>query len=335
MINGAGGLLLYLWVLFGFIAIAISLVVSLLQRRVLIRIQRFSLPVRHTLLWCLALMPYLIGLYIAALTLVPSLEHMFKLSIDHCHLHGDAHGHLCWAHTPVFVLTSWQGLIAAAFAVLAGWSLAKTFYRGLRHHHYSRLLTNLAESNQGIHHLESDVPSAFTVGLLRPRVLVSRALTEGLSSAEMAIVQRHEFAHQTRRDPLRLWIFGSLLGVFMPSVAKRFYRAMELTLEQIADATVAAEIKDPLFIAETLVKVNRMTTRFFAAQPLSAACHFGGSVLEERILQLLNGTHQSGFPVLKTLLVLGTLLSLSLGAADGTHHLIEALLHSPIILFLH
>ena len=333
MITGTGGLLLYLWILLGFSVIATSLIVSLVHARSISAIQCFSLPVRYALLWCLALLPYVAGVYIVVLTLWPSLGHMFGLALDHCDFHGEGHGHLCWLHPPVFVMMSWQGLSALVFATLAAWSLGKTLYRGFRHHHYSNLLTSLAAPHKGIHELESDIPSAFTLGLFRPRVLVSRALTESLRADEMAVVHRHEFAHQAKRDPLRLWLFSSLLGVFLPVIGKRFYKAMELTLEQIADATVAAEIKDPLFIAETLVKVNRLTARFLSTQPSYGACHFGGAALEQRIDQLLNGTNQAGFPLSKLLLATIAVFALSLDGADATHHFIEDTLHSPTILF--
>ncbi|RYY76872.1 MAG: hypothetical protein EOO52_05095 [Gammaproteobacteria bacterium] len=335
MITGTGGLLLYLWILLGFSVVAIALTVGLMQARLFEIIERFSLPVRHALLWFLAILPYVAGLYIAVLTLVPSFEHVLGLSLDHCHLHGKDHGHLCWAHPPVFILMSWQGFSAFLFAALIAWSLGKTLFRALRHHRYSKLLTSLAELRHGVHQLESDIPSAFTLGLFRPRVLVSSALTESLNADEMAVVHRHEFAHQIKRDPLRLWLFSGLLGVFLPGVARRFYQAMELTLEQIADATVAAEIKDPLFIAETLVKVNRLTARFLTSEPSFGACHFSGTPLEQRIFQLLNDTHYAGFPQLKFIVCILVAVGLSLGGADATHHFIENILHSPAILFSH
>lgn len=335
MITGTGGLLLYLWVLLGFAIIGMSLVVSLLQTRFLVAIQRFRLPVRHSLLWCLVLFPYVAGLFIAALTLLPSLEHMLGLSQDHCHWHGEGHGHLCWVHAPTFIAGSWQGLSAALFALLVVLSLGKTLYRGLRHHRYSSLLTALAEFRQGTYELDSDIPSAFTLGLFQPRILVSRALKDNLSFEEMAVVRSHESSHQAKRDPLRLWLFGSLLGVFIPSVGKQFYKLMELTLEQIADARVAAETKDPLFVAQTLIKVNRLTARFLTAQPSFGACHFGGAPLEQRIQMLLNRSHQAGFPLFHFVFATAVVVALSLGSADAMHHFIEDLLHSPTNLLSH
>lgn len=48
------------------------------------------------------------------------------------------------------------------------------------------------------------VPFAFCHGLLKPRIYVSTALINILSSAELDAVLLHERAHQMRKDPLRI-----------------------------------------------------------------------------------------------------------------------------------
>jgi hypothetical protein len=50
-----------------------------------------------------------------------------------------------------------------------------------------------------------DLP-AVTIGLLRPRVVVSSRLRAELAPAGMAAVHAHERAHALHRDPLRIWL---------------------------------------------------------------------------------------------------------------------------------
>ena len=247
MITGIASLLLYLWVVIGLTVMVTALLIGLLQIRLLPMLAGFSLSARQTWLWSLALFPVFAGIYVAAVTLIPSMSHELGFSLDHCHRHGDTHGHLCWYHPPVFVWMSWQGFCATVFAAFTLWKLLFALYRGYQQHQYSRTLLSFADAHpsfadawdQSTYRIESDMPSAFTLGLLRPKVVVSSALIDALTSEELSVVQRHEQAHQQHRDPLRLWLFNLVLSVFIPKVRTHLYKAMELTLEQLADARVA------------------------------------------------------------------------------------------------
>ncbi len=328
MITGIAGLLLYLWVVVGLTVIIMAIFIGLLQARLLPRLADFSLTARQTWLWSLALFPFLAGIYVAALTLMPSISHELGFSLDHCHMHGDTHGHLCWYHPPTFVWMSWQGFCAVVFAGFTAWKVAFALYRGYQQHRYSRTLLSFADAQgESVYRIESDMPSAFTLGLLRPKVIVSSSLIDSLTREELSVVQRHELAHQQHRDPLRLWLFNLVACVFTPKVRTHLHKAMELTIEQLADARVAQAATDPVLIAQTLVKVNRLTARFLAQRSTVALCHFGASAIEQRIEQLMSAKPGRAFPLLAFLICVGLLLTLTLGSADALHHTIENLLH--------
>lgn len=328
MITGIAGLLLYLWVVIGLTVMVTALLIGSLQIRLLPLLAGFSLSARQAWLWSLALFPVFAGIYIAVVTLIPSMSHELGFSLDHCHRHGDTHGHLCWYHPPVFVWMSWQGFCATVFAAFTAWKLSFALYRGYQQHQYSRTLLSFADTqDQSAYRIESDMPSAFTLGLLRPKVVMSSALIDALTSEELSVVQRHEQAHQQHRDPLRLWVFNLVLCVFIPKVRTHLYKAMELTLEQLADERVVQASTTPVLIAQTLVKVNRLTARFLAQQPALTVCHFGASAIEQRIEQLMSAKPGRAFPLLASLICIGLLLTLTLGGADALHHIIENLLH--------
>lgn len=54
----------------------------------------------------------------------------------------------------------------------------------------------------GVAVLDDDRPQAWTVGLLRPTIIVTTALRAQLTANELAAVIAHERAHQAARDPL-------------------------------------------------------------------------------------------------------------------------------------
>ena len=56
----------------------------------------------------------------------------------------------------------------------------------------------------GVEVIDHDEPFAFTFGLGRPRVAISRGLIEQLSSEELGAVIVHERYHVRARDPLKL-----------------------------------------------------------------------------------------------------------------------------------
>ncbi len=335
MITGIAGLLLYLWVGIGLSATVTALLIGFLQIQWLPLLAGFNLGARQAWLWTIALLPVFAGIYVAGVTLIPSMSHELGFSLDHCHRHGDTHGHLCWYHPPVFVWMSWQGFCATGFAAFTLWKLLFALYRGCQQHQYSRTLLSFADTHpsfadawdQSTYPIESDMPSAFTLGLLRPKIFMSSALIDALTPEELSVVQRHEQAHQQHRDPLRLWLFNLVLSVFTPMVRRHLYKTMELTLEQLADARVAQTSTTPVLIAQTLVKVHRLTARFLAQRPRLSICHFGGSVIEQRIEQLMSANPGRAFPLLASLACIGLLLTLTLSCADALHHTIEKLLH--------
>ncbi|RYZ98387.1 MAG: hypothetical protein EOO68_13880 [Moraxellaceae bacterium] len=333
MISDVAGLLLYLWVALGFTVIALSLLIGVVQPRILPALSRFSVPARSRVLWFLVISPFIAGAYVALLTLVPSLSHEMGFSIDHCVIHSESRGHLCWYHPPTFAWISWQGFSALAFALFAGWKMLVTLAQGIQHYHHSQNLLAFADKQaDGTYRIESEIPNAFTLGLFTPKVVVSNALANALNPSELAIVERHEVAHQRNRDPLRLWLFSLLLSIFTSSVRRNFYKVMELTVEQAADAAVAQQDIDPKLIAQTLVKVNRLTTRFFNANRSSvkdqAICYFGTTDIEQRVQQLLNNNAGHAFPMPIFLTGIFGMVLLSLVGVNVFHHLIESLLYA-------
>ncbi len=336
MITQTPGLLLSLWTLLAIVVVGTALVISLLQPLVLKRLPRFHLSARAGLLWCAALAPYYVGLYMVLLSQLPSVLFELGMAMDHCTEHHPGQSHLCWAHPAAFHLLGWQGLSAVLFTgLVSGW-VCVTVYWAFQHHRYTQLLRDLARREDGIYRLETDIPSAFTAGWLRPCVLVSDALAEGLSNEELAVVIAHERAHQARRDPLLLLIFRLCLGVYPTAIRRRFYQAMQLTLEQMADAAAVRAGNQPQLVAQTLVKVHRLTAQFRTPAAITGGdffgtCHCSAMALEQRVTHLLHKPTGkvtcAPFPSVAAGLVVIALVAWGLFSAHGVHHFWEAMLH--------
>lgn len=318
MITGTGGLLLHLWLVVGLSVLGAALFMAIIQSRLLAWLGCFNVGAKQRFLWCIALFPYGVGLYAATLVLTPTLTHQF-LTVDHGHLHS-LQGHFHWF--------SWQGAGVLLLSMVAGSKVLTMLWRKSRQRHHLQTLLAFSEIDaMGCYRVESDIPNAFTLGLLNPKILISRALDRALTADELDIVYRHELAHQRALDPLRLSLFGMLIAVFIPPARQELYVALELLIEQQADAEVASQFCDPSAVAATLVKVNRLALRYQRQRPDISACGFCTTAIEARIQQLLGSDHGRSFPIPSFLLSTSALVTAGMYYANGLHHSIETLLH--------
>jgi beta-lactamase regulating signal transducer with metallopeptidase domain len=262
------------------------------------------------------------------LTMTPSISHELGWSVDHCHFHGDGHAHLCWNHPSAFELLSWKGFCALGFAAFIFWNCVREIIRRREQQSHLDTLLLLSETADGnVYIYESDQPHAFTMGMRSPKVLISSELVKALDTQELEIVCQHEHAHQNRRDPLRLWWFNVLLCVFIPFARHQLRDAMELAIEQLADAKVAASARDSSLVARTLIKVNRLGLRYLKQSPNVISCAFCTTAIEARIHQLLAQYQGRHFPLLTFALSTFVVFTTGMYHADALHHLIEDLLH--------
>lgn len=107
----------------------------------------------------------------------------------------------------------------------------------------------------------SDEP-AVTMGLLRPRIVVTDALRSALDDGELRAVLAHEAAHARHRDPLRMWLVARLTDLQWPLPSARarqrlWLDALELARDDEATRTPGVTRED---LASALVKAARFAT---------------------------------------------------------------------------
>lgn len=132
---------------------------------------------------------------------------------------------------------------------------------------------------------------AFTVGGLRPRIYVARALAARLAPPELAAVVAHEGAHVARRDPLRLSVlrFFAYTLFWIPTL-KRLAEDMADEAEVQADDVAAGT--DPLMLASAILSVAQWEQR--PARLVGAVGFTRQDILERRVRRLAGESPQAG-----------------------------------------
>jgi Zn-dependent protease with chaperone function len=140
--------------------------------------------------------------------------------------------------------------------------------------------------------MDGSVRTAFTHGILRPRVYVSTGLINSLSREETRAVLLHELNHKKRMDPLRFLAFGFLKDAFfyIPA-ARQLASYSRLRSEEEADDAAARSSCGPVALASAILKVARNSVCLPVPSITGSQADVSG-----RIRRLLEGK-KSAFPV--------------------------------------
>jgi hypothetical protein len=104
-------------------------------------------------------------------------------------------------------------------------------------------------------------PLAVTVGLWRPRTLISPILRDALDAAALAAVREHEAAHARHRDPMRVWLAQLVTDLQWPvPSARRRFSAWRVALELARDDEARSRGVDGGDLAAGLLAVARLGT---------------------------------------------------------------------------
>jgi hypothetical protein len=162
------------------------------------------------------------------------------------------------------------------------------------------------------HVVDDDAPQAFCIGLLRPRIYISRAALELLGNDERAAVLAHEAHHARRRDPLRLLVARALAeGLFFLPAVRRLPERYAALAELAADRAATAGAGGRRALASALLA--------FDEHPSPAAI----GIAPERVEHLLGQRPRWELPtllLLGALATIGALLAVTLRLAAATAH---------------
>ena len=146
----------------------------------------------------------------------------------------------------------------------------------------------------GVEVIDHDEPFAFTFGLARPKVVVSRGLIERLSSVELAAVVAHERYHVDARDPLKLMVAraAARMCFFLPAIGHLVARY--LAERELAADRCSLRVSSRPALAGALFKVvaGPDWDALEAAAPMA-----GPHLLEVRVDQLESGAEPTLAPL--------------------------------------
>lgn len=300
-------------------ALGLSATCAGLYPRVRQRLEQWAPADRANWVLAFCTAPAAGALVLTTLCFLPSLGAGWWHLVDHCTVHGSGHPHLCFAHLPKSAGTLvGTGALALLFVVFAALAVEVLRLNRLRH----RLQPVIGEGGAGSV-IDSPQPLAATIGILRPRVVVSSALRRHLPGELLAAVLEHEQAHVRRRDPLRRML-AHLGSVFhLPKTRQRLLRDLQLACEQACDEQASDRSGDRLLVARALLRVERLLARGRVKLP-ALAFGFGSAGIISRVEAL------AGDPIRRAPLwlpaVLCAFLVALVVAADSIHHTTETLL---------
>jgi BlaR1 peptidase M56 len=102
-------------------------------------------------------------------------------------------------------------------------------------------------------------PAAATIGILRPRVVLSSSLRERLDFRSLDAALAHEQAHARHRDPLRIWMAQIATDLQWPNpVAARRFDAWKIALELARDEEARADGVRGEDLADALITAVRL-----------------------------------------------------------------------------
>jgi beta-lactamase regulating signal transducer with metallopeptidase domain len=163
------------------------------------------------------------------------------------------------------------------------------------------------------------------MGWLKSSIFITEGLLKLCSSRDIDIILEHEKAHARRRDNLRLLV-GRLLVLIVPTfLGKKFTNDLQLFTEASCDFSTA-EKHGFLNVAETLLRIQRLSPQQSSYLHKAMVSSFTGSEVEGRVMLLLEGNTTAKPKKFRPVLFGLLLLIVSVLLVDPLHHGVEWLL---------
>jgi len=261
--------------------------------------------------------PLLLGFSVTLFLFVPMLES--ALVSSHCH-------DVCTSHVPliaspeiaVFGLT----IVAVILATFL-FQIIKNLRAGL---HLQKQLLRLANQDGEYLTLEDKHPFVFTLGWWRNQIYVTQGLKEQCNDEEIAIVLAHEKAHSRRYDNIRILLATVFTSVLPGKLTSTLREDFHLLIESACDFEASEQFGE-LRVAETLLKIQKLSPMRFNLGSTVIVSAFTGSEVELRIKALVQGRSLSAMQRVGFQLTVILLVAASLGSVQPLHHSLEYLFH--------
>lgn len=177
----------------------------------------------------------------------------------------------------------WTGSFIASAGVLYG--LAKAARSAVSSDIAIRRLPLYHRGGPVVLILDPKVKTAFTHGLFRPRIYISKGLIDSLDRPELKAVILHELHHKRRFDPLRFLLYSMLADTFFyVPLLKDLLCSLRIKKEAEADEAACRDLSERLTLAGAIVKAASFNLRGLASGATSIT---GGGETHARVENLV------------------------------------------------
>lgn len=193
-----------------------------------------------------------------------------------------------WIFTILFDLVIVYTFVRIMWRVVSQWYLSGKCLHSFRSHAHKRLTKQLNYKyrrwNTELIVVEDDAFLALTIGMLRPKIVVSTGVFNLFNENEVKAILLHEWYHCRNRDNIKMFISTLLadgfgyLPIIQPSV--RFYKTMK---ELLADRFAIKQMGTELHLGNVLLKLVKLGK----IQRREGAIHFTETAIDYRIRQIL------------------------------------------------
>jgi Zn-dependent protease with chaperone function len=179
------------------------------------------------------------------------------------------------------------GLVVVATAAARGVTAYRRASR--RAQAWSRLARplTLSDSSMPTFEIDADAPIMALVGVLRPRLLITRGVLQALSDEELSASVAHEIGHQRAWDNLKRLAMRTAPDLLTTTTAARnIEQRWASASERVADRQACSSGRARCALASALVKVARLTPPVTPiAEPISTLVD--GGEIASRVHSLL------------------------------------------------
>ena len=188
------------------------------------------------------------------------------------------------------------GFLVLATAAARGVTASRRVSRRVRAWLRLARPVTLGDSSMPAFEIDADVPILTLVGVLRPRLLLTRGVLKALSDEELRVSVAHEISHQRAWDNLkRLAMRATPDLMTATSAARTIERRWALASEQVADRQASSSDRARCALASALVKIARLRPPATPiAEPISTLVD--GGEIASRVERLLDDAPAAAAP---------------------------------------
>ncbi|HEY0829330.1 MAG TPA: M56 family metallopeptidase [Bacilli bacterium] len=164
--------------------------------------------------------------------------------------------------------------------------------------------------------VEDDAFVALTMGVLRPRIIISTGLLNMFQEKEAEAILLHEHYHYIHRDPLKSILFTIMVdGLGYIPIIKAIAGYYKIWKELLADRFVIRQMRSEFYLGSVLLCLTKWVN---LNRPVEAV-YFTESAINYRILQILEPEKPLHIPFLhmKSIMVSVSILFIMVSVVIG------------------